>query len=148
MKAISLWQPWASLWVSPRKVHDTRHWQTSHRGWLAIHAAKRIENEVDLALNDLLVDELGKNWATTLPQGAIVGAINLVDVVPAERVFGEHMDAAEVEDLLGGDFSEGRYAWRRSEFFRLREAVPFVGKQGFFEVPDDLLQGDRAASSG
>jgi activating signal cointegrator 1 len=147
MKAISLWQPWASLWVSPRKIHDTRHWQTSHRGWLAIHAAKKIETDVDLDLKDLLIDEFGKPWATTLPLGAIVGAINLVDVVPAESLIGDHMDAAQLEDLLGGDFSEGRYAWQRSEFFRLRDAVPFTGKQGFFEVPDELLAGERVAQS-
>ena len=25
MRALSLWQPWASLWCSSRKVHETRH---------------------------------------------------------------------------------------------------------------------------
>jgi hypothetical protein len=43
MKAISLWQPWASLlFTTPRaKLHETRHWPTSYRGLLYIHAAKR-----------------------------------------------------------------------------------------------------------
>src|SRR6185436_9203151 len=41
LPCISLWQPWGSLWCSDAKEHETRHWPTSHRGWLAVHAAKR-----------------------------------------------------------------------------------------------------------
>src|SRR6266851_1649200 len=48
MKGISLWQPWASLWCSRRKVHETRHWRCRHRGWLLVHAAKRFEKDFDL----------------------------------------------------------------------------------------------------
>jgi hypothetical protein len=148
MKAISLWQPWASLWVSPRKVHDTRNWSTTHRGWLAVHAAKRWEDEIGEALRDLLEDEFGKGWRDALPLGAIVGAVNLVGVFPADRVHGEMLDAAACDDLMCGDFSTGRYAWRKSEFRRLREPIPFVGKQGFFEVPDDILTREMVSESG
>jgi hypothetical protein len=42
MKAISLWQPWASLWCSPRKIHETRHWPTNNRGWMLVHAAQAV----------------------------------------------------------------------------------------------------------
>jgi hypothetical protein len=139
MKAISLWQPWASLWLSPRVIHDTRHWPTSHRGWLAIHAAKRIETDLDVAFGDLLRDEFGKDWKTALPKGAIIGALELVDCVPAETVYGTHIDAEHCDDLLVGDFSAGRYAWRRGEFRRLREPLPFTGLPGFFEVPDEVM---------
>ncbi len=41
MKAISLWQPWATLVALGIKQTETRHWATKHRGQLAIHAAKR-----------------------------------------------------------------------------------------------------------
>src|SRR3954468_22513713 len=133
MKAISLWQPWASLWLSPRKIHETRHWQTSHRGWLAVHAAKKID-EVDVAVLDLLVDEFGKDWKSALPQGAIIGAVDLIACVPADSVYGTHIGAEHCDDLIAGDFSEGRYAWRRGEFRRLREPIPFTGLPGFFEV--------------
>lgn len=40
MKAISLWQPWASLVPAGAKPVETRSWSTSYRGPLAIHAAK------------------------------------------------------------------------------------------------------------
>ncbi len=47
MKAISLWQPWASaIGPHPEQKHlETRSWQTPYRGWLAIHAAKRWTKE-------------------------------------------------------------------------------------------------------
>ncbi|MHB1773386.1 MAG: ASCH domain-containing protein [Acidimicrobiales bacterium] len=39
MKALSLHQPWASLIAIGVKKVETRHWTTSYRGPLAIHAA-------------------------------------------------------------------------------------------------------------
>lgn len=41
MKAISLWQPWATLIATGAKQIETRSWATSYRGPIAIHAAKR-----------------------------------------------------------------------------------------------------------
>lgn len=50
MKAITLWQPWASLLAIGAKQHETRSWKTSYRGPVAIHAAK-----INSAKNDHLV---------------------------------------------------------------------------------------------
>lgn len=41
MKALTIWQPWASLLVSGQKKYETRSWATSYRGPIAIHAAMR-----------------------------------------------------------------------------------------------------------
>lgn len=41
MKALTLWQPWASLIALGIKRIETRSWSTNYRGPLAIHAAKR-----------------------------------------------------------------------------------------------------------
>lgn len=41
MKALSLWQPWASLIAVGHKTIETRSWTTSYRGPLAITATKR-----------------------------------------------------------------------------------------------------------
>lgn len=41
MKAISLWQPWASLVALGVKTIETRSWSTKYRGPLTIHAAAR-----------------------------------------------------------------------------------------------------------
>ena len=78
MRALSLWQPWASLWLTPRKVHETRHWSTLHRGWLLVHAAKRkIDRDIDPALNEILIDEFGPHWGLDLPLGALIGRVQV-----------------------------------------------------------------------
>ena len=45
MRAVSLWQPWASLIADGRKKVETRHWPMHYRGPLAIHATQRVEKE-------------------------------------------------------------------------------------------------------
>lgn len=46
MKAITLWQPWASLIACGAKTIETRSWGTPYRGPLAIHASKRMNQEL------------------------------------------------------------------------------------------------------
>jgi len=42
MKALTLWQPWASLVATGAKRIETRSCVTKYRGPLAIHAAKEV----------------------------------------------------------------------------------------------------------
>src|SRR4051812_8909176 len=79
MRAISLWQPWASLWCSPAKVHETRHWSTAYRGWVAVHAAKRRIDDFGGDPVDSICDNIwGHHWGLELPRGAIVGRVRLI----------------------------------------------------------------------
>src|SRR5215469_12189740 len=41
IKVISLWEPWATAMRRKLKKNETRSWWCGHRGWLAIHAAKK-----------------------------------------------------------------------------------------------------------
>ena len=41
MKAISLWQPWASLMAAGAKHNETRSWRTCHFGDLVVCSAKK-----------------------------------------------------------------------------------------------------------
>lgn len=47
MKAITIWQPWASAIAHGLKGIETRSWGTKYRGLLAIHAAK-LEMDMDM----------------------------------------------------------------------------------------------------
>lgn len=65
MKAITVWQPWASLLVSGRKRYETRSWATSYRGPIAIHAAKRpVRQTIDALVADRGMD--GSRWTTLI----------------------------------------------------------------------------------
>ena len=97
MKAISLWQPWASLLVTGRKRCETRGWPTSHRGLLLVHAAKAWNMGLAMyafaspfreALQASGIvfaadeDEARRAWG--MPLGAVVGRVDVVDCIPTE----------------------------------------------------------------
>jgi hypothetical protein len=135
VKAISLWQPWASLWLTDRKIHETRHWSTPYRGLLAVHATKHIETEVWGAMADICEAEFGKNWRTELPRGAIIGAVDLVDVtqMPAAK-------CAHADDFQCGNWEDGRFAWKRAAIIKLNEPIPCRGRQSMFTLPDEIAR--------
>lgn len=84
IKALSLWQPWASLVRPDVKTIETRSWSTSYRGWLIIHAAKRWHRGAWPEGLLAAVDELCgiASYPDALPLGAIVATARLVDCVP------------------------------------------------------------------
>ena len=72
MKAISLWQPWASLMADGRKKIETRHWHPP--AWLlgqelAIHATMKVDRD---ACEDFGYDAL------TIPRGCVVAIVRLI----------------------------------------------------------------------
>lgn len=133
MRAISLWQPWASLWANGRKIYETRHWSTDYRGPLLIHAAQTIALEIDPALREIIEEEFGPHWRQDLPRGALIARCDLAACLPTSTV---HVDA---DELLQGNFQRGRYAWRADNPTLLPRPIPYRGQQGFFTVPDELL---------
>jgi hypothetical protein len=139
MKAISLWQPWGSLWLSDRKLHETRHWPTSHRGPLLVHAAKKFVKDFPLGdpLRAILDDEFGGHWAMDLPTGALIGIVHLVSCLPTAAIPIGHQ---ETDDYHCGDFRPDRYAWRRGSYRVFARPIPWKGAQGFFNVPDDSIK--------
>ena len=139
MKAISLWQPWASLWCSGRKRHETRHWPINHRGPLIVHAAKRFEKRFDAddPIRAILEDEFGGHWGMDLPIGALIGVVVIVDC--HETIGMRFAKDDEWEDFACGDFSGGRYAWEAKNFTAFSEPIPYRGQQGIFNVSDKLL---------
>lgn len=150
MKALSLWQPWASLWAcTDLKLHETRHWRTDRRGWLLVHAAKinvcsaldkgfTRDAESQARMLNILIDEWGGHWARDLPHGAIVGAVYLSAIFSTEDVVRVGIKA---EDQLLGNFDAGRFAWRKAGHVAFERPIPYKGRQNFFEVPDDVVAG-------
>jgi hypothetical protein len=134
IKALSLWQPWASLMAAGVKLHETRHWSTSYRGPIAIHAAKRID--VAGAPDELCIAALGRNWERLVPIGMVVAVGRLAACTEAGRVARDLTSA----DRAAGNFTPGRFAWRVEDVRALKAPVPLTGRQGLFNwtPPADL----------
>ena len=163
MRAISLWQPWASSIALGAKTIETRHWSTDYRGPLAIHAAKKWNGDLDALVHSGLWKgalwplTTGGTWIaqprTVLPFGAVVCICNLVDCVPVETL--SHLPQAIRFPALWtfnlarrfswierdmGDYSPGRFAWILKDIRPLKTPLPWKGGQSFFTVPDELLR--------
>jgi hypothetical protein len=122
MKALTIRQPWAQLIVIGVKDVENRTWQTRHRGPLLIHAGLRVDREEEQWYRDLLADE-ELEWPNPLPTGAIVGAVQLVDCVTASD----------------RDWFDGPYGWLLDKPLAFEASIPFRGRLGLFEVPDELI---------
>lgn len=132
MRAISLWQPWASAIALGVKHVETRHWPTDYRGPLAIHAAKRWTREQkEFAQVEVSLGRMAKR----IPLGAIVATARLVDCRPTEEL---KLTVSAIERLYG-NYEPGRYGWILAGIVALPEPIAYRGAQGFFSVPDELL---------
>lgn len=138
MKALTIWQPYSSLWAKGVKKYETRSWATSYRGPIAIHAAKRPVRKV--------IDSLGEQgaWDTLktieslfqlpgeldqLPTGAIVGTANLVG---CNLITEEFVAQLSPQELALGDFTIGRYAWEITDRIVFDNPIQAKGAQGFW----------------
>lgn len=132
IKAVSLWQPWASLVACGVKLHETRHWTTNYRGPLAICAARVVDTVG--APEALCQRVLGQDWVNTVPTGAVVAIVNLTGVKAADQV------ETTTDDRMAGNFSAGRFAWVPEDVQRLDTPIPIVGRQGLFNwtVPEGM----------
>ena len=136
LRAISLWQPWASLWLTDAKVHETRHWPTLHRGPLYVHAAKRAVRPAEISpeLRHICIAELGRDFETTLPLGAIIGVVDLTACTLTDVLLRERRPSDR--DVICGNWSRGRYAWQRSPSSSRVGPWKYKGKRGIFRCDD------------
>ena len=139
VKALTWWQPWASLVVREVKRYETRSWSTRHRGLLAIHAAKRKVSAGEFERFAGLLIPLGYEWAEDLPRGCVLGTVEVVSVQRTTEI----RDRLDLPELLLGDYSSGRYAWELGDPRVLPVPVAVRGQQGLWTVQwqNDWLNG-------
>ena len=137
MRGITLYQPWASFMAMGLKKIETRHWSTSYRGPLLIHAAKRKPSKDDLRYyRDLLFDfghPFGDIW--NLPYGSLICKLNLIDCQQIGHDNGPYHGKLEFHL---GNYDHGRWTWI-TDNLKTFDPIPYRGSQGFFNVPDELL---------
>ena len=111
MKAITVWQPWASLLARNLKLFETRSWATNYRGPIAIHAAaltipqvlKKLfplgawdyhpDYQAKKAFLDVVTEALNPYTLEGLPLGAVVATAELVGCHKIVRHGGRGMSA-------------------------------------------------------
>ncbi len=144
LRALTMWQPWASLFVSQEKQWETRPWDTALRGELAIHAARYFPRKHRRLCEQepfkSALARIGIASSDDLPRGCVIGVVKIIGTVPANTLDsglgrlprGEH-------ELFFGDFDHGRFAWRHANgAIRLAEPIFTRGWQRIWILPTDI----------
>jgi ASCH domain len=137
MKALTLWQPWATAISLGLKQYETRTWFVGYRGELAIHAAKK-------PITKEIVSFFQKHypaWENLLnlaerQKGCIVATCNLIDCIEMDDSLIAQQPPLE---LIFGNWQVGRYAWKLDNLQPVK-AIPFSGSQGLREVPHAIIK--------
>lgn len=137
MKALTIWQPWASAIMAGVKRVENRTWSTDYRGPLAIHAGRRFDPE---GLDVLEAVGINAQVFEHAPRGALLGAVDLVDVVrypspgPKQQSLPGDFDQPDPYRLEAYPLATGPYCWILRNPRPLPKPIPCPGRRGLWEV--------------
>lgn len=162
-RALSMWQPFASLLLSGIKRVDSRSRNTNFRGEFYIHASQAIprivyddyylpadkENDAFRKIvNTFLQIEPGavlslRDLRSSFIKGKIIGKATLVNSLPSwslkERYDGEGRLADWDREFALGDHGSERWAWEVSDPEEM-VPTPIKGRQMlFWPIPDHFI---------
>ncbi len=144
-RAISLWQPYASLVALGYKTFETRLWPTEYRGDFLVASTKAAapRDDYDRVMAAVKVRGLptfGRLEQKTAPRGVMLAVVHLADCRP--------MTPADERDAwIGTTDPSGktRFVWTL-ENLRPVTWAPVTGKQGWFKVPRQDVTFEKASS--
>lgn len=151
MKALTIWQPWASLIMLGAKPHEFRRWNYAYRfptlvgQRIVVHAGVRPARASEIAdlihrLNEGGYIETGVHpkaalpylhqWPADrqLPLGSGLGTVVLGKPVKAVDLFKDQVADSDRLD-------EHVWAWPMTEIQHFEPIIPMRGAQGFWDWP-------------
>lgn len=139
MKALSLWQPWATLVVAGVKRWETRSWRFSGPlpQRIAIHASGHGPRDLAGSSSQepfrTALARLGLD-GRSLPTGCVLGVVTVSACLPTPEV----RDLLSPEELAMGDFGPGRWAWRLDGAAGLASPVRCKGALSLWDLGWDV----------
>jgi activating signal cointegrator 1 len=142
VRALTIWEPYASLIALGHKQVETRGWATSQRGLVAIHASHK-RTAVHERAHAWAQDVLRRHERRRLPDldempwGSLVAIAELVYCIEISE---DHYHLfPELEHELG-DIGEGRWAWVLQNVRPLTHPLRCRGGVGFWPLTDEQEQ--------
>ena len=103
LKALTIRAPWAWAIAQGWKRVENRSWATNFRGRIAIHSAVSKESDADAAAT---FAALGIEPPSEFVRGAIIGTVELVDILPLDEFLRRFGD-----DRFDRGFALGPLCW-------------------------------------
>lgn len=125
MKALSVHQPWTWGIIYSTKNIENRGWPINYRGDILIHAAKKCtKKEYEIA--SIFFQSIGVSIPEliSLRRSQVIGIVTIVD--------------CKFSQVASGWGMPEQYHWKL-ENPREITSIPYIGRLGIFEVPDDLV---------
>jgi len=161
VKALTLWQPWATLVAMEVKRIETRCWKTDYRGEIAIHSAARLppkwlgaSSRTD-PFRDALADVFGvrrdrddrggkhvDDILRGLPYGKVLCVVRITDIEETNPMMLEGIDDRE---QLFGNYEEGRYAWHLRMVDVFEPPIPAKGNRMLWNWNPDTQRAEEGA---
>lgn len=141
MRALPMWQPWASLVALGAKKVETRAYPPWKIGLgvgerIAIHATKT-DRELRFCSEPYFHDHVPEPAA--LPLGAIIATCIIDRWTRITAELAAELARINPQEHAFGDYTPGRFAWVLRDLVRPPVPVEWRGSQGSFEVPDGVL---------
>ena len=156
MKAVTLYQPWATLIVDGWKTIETRNWRPPEYAIgqrIAIHAGKTLIHGIEIPLRSEIIKAYGTPWHDAMPFGMVLGTAVLKMVRQVARVegdrayFGISTTANSVEIDIYGDFSAGRWLWFLEDIQKFERPIPARGRHMLWEFDSNDIPAPSQALS-
>lgn len=141
MKAITLWQPWASLLACCVIQYETRSWATKYRGPMAIHAAASEPKNLLYQMSGIVTSILGADNQPEYPRGAVIATADLIACHEMKEDENGNIGfwhsnhgiqefyAISKQQASLGDWEAGRFAWEFINRKMLDAPIPAKGGQ-------------------
>ncbi|MBC9716857.1 ASCH domain-containing protein [Streptomyces sp. TRM66268-LWL] len=124
VRALTLWQPWASAMAYGTKRIENRRWATDYRGWVLIHAGLTLDRQAyDLPLARPFLKR-------PQPRGAIVAVSRLVD-------------CHENDGYCTLWSTPGQWHWEFTDLRTLARPLPWPGARGLWTPTPQLIASVR-----
>lgn len=133
IRAITIWEPYASCLAQNIKKIETRNWKTKYRGLLLIHAASRRlstpEKNLQAKLRELSIEP-------KLHPGCIIAKGVLTNCI---EITSKMIEAENKLEISLGNWYKGYFAWILEDIQQIKP-IPTQGKQRLWIPDNNIIQ--------
>ncbi len=135
MKALPLWQPWATLVAIGAKKVETRSWPLMCEEYFLDTLAEHFRLDPELpATTDLVMGKLSR--------GAIVATARLARAAEVTERSAATLLERNPREHAFGNYAPGRFAWVLEDAQPVDPPLRCQGRQGIFDAPLELAARD------
>lgn len=152
IKAVTLWEPWATLMALELKLYETRSWYHRYRGLIAVHASERWREDQEWVLRRepyaSALGALGFSQKEDFPLGCIVSVHRLDGIYATEKLKPKLQVQDKDLEIAFGNYANGRKAWHMPLVHRLAKPLPATGSRGlwWWDVPAGIAKKLKVAA--